>query len=87
MDYGKNRIGNDELLVFLSGRGKTRAVCPVLRTLKSNSPFSAPRDDTARAGCGNRAKSNFLPLAQQIITTAEREWLPKRLPAQVLTLP
>ncbi len=22
--------------------------------------FSAPRDDTARAGCGNRAKSNFL---------------------------
>jgi hypothetical protein len=29
-------------------------------TLKSNSPFSAPRDDAARAGCGNRAKSNFL---------------------------
>ena len=33
----------------------------MFRTLKSNSPFSAPRDDTARAGCGNRAKINFLP--------------------------
>ncbi len=29
-------------------------------TLKSSSPFSAPRDDTARAGCGNGAKSEFL---------------------------
>gem|GEM_PF-3229984 len=27
-------------------------------TLKSNSPFSAPRDDTARASCGNGAKAN-----------------------------
>ena len=34
----------------------------MLRTLKSNSPFGAPRDDNARAGCGNRAKSNFLPM-------------------------
>jgi hypothetical protein len=25
--------------------------------------FSAPRDDTARAGCGNRAKSNFLSIS------------------------
>ena len=24
-------------------------------------PFSAPRDDTARASCGNGAKRNFLP--------------------------
>jgi hypothetical protein len=27
--------------------------------------FSAPRDDTARAGCGNRAKSNFLLIQYQ----------------------
>ena len=30
----------------------------MFRTLKSNSPFSAPRDDTARASCGNGAKAN-----------------------------
>ncbi len=35
----------------------------MLRTLKSNSPFSAPRDDTVRSGCGNREKSNFLIVA------------------------
>jgi hypothetical protein len=34
----------------------------MFRTLKSNSPFSAPRDDTARASCGNGAKSDFLSL-------------------------
>jgi hypothetical protein len=28
-------------------------------TLNSNSPFSASRDDTARASCGNGAKSEF----------------------------
>ncbi len=28
------------------------------------STCSAPRDDTARAGCGIRAKSNFLPMTQ-----------------------
>jgi hypothetical protein len=59
MDHGKNRIGGDELLVFLSGHGKPQGVSPMLQTLKSNSPFSAPRDDTARAGYGNRAKSKF----------------------------
>jgi hypothetical protein len=62
MDHGKNRIGGDELLVFLSGHGKPQGVCPILHTLKSNSPFSAPRDDTARASRGNRAKSNFYQL-------------------------
>jgi hypothetical protein len=30
------------------------------------SRFSAPRDDTARAGCGNRAKSNFLSIAGEV---------------------
>jgi AraC-like DNA-binding protein len=34
----------------------------MFRTLKSNSPFSAPRDDTARASCRNEAKSDFLSL-------------------------
>ena len=29
----------------------------MFRTLKSNSPFSAPRDDTARASCGNGPKA------------------------------
>jgi hypothetical protein len=33
----------------------------MLQTLKSNSPFSVPRDDTVRAGYGKRTKSNFLP--------------------------
>ncbi len=34
----------------------------MFRTLKSNSPLSAPRDDTALAVYGNRAKSDFLPI-------------------------
>jgi hypothetical protein len=29
------------------------------------SSFSAPRDDTARASCGNGAKSDFLSLQKQ----------------------
>jgi hypothetical protein len=32
----------------------------MFRALQSNSPLSAPRDDTARAVCGNGAKSEFL---------------------------
>jgi hypothetical protein len=34
----------------------------MFQTLTSNSPFSAPRDDTARARCGNGTKSDFLSL-------------------------
>jgi hypothetical protein len=45
-------------------------------TLKSNSPFSAPRDDTARAVCGNGAKSEFLlfekPLERPATTPGAR---------------
>jgi hypothetical protein len=37
----------------------------MFRTLTSNSPFSAPRDDTARASCGNGAKSDFLSLTER----------------------
>jgi hypothetical protein len=36
----------------------------MFRTLKSNSPFSAPRDDTARASCGNGAKRKISSLKQ-----------------------
>ncbi len=37
----------------------------MFRTLTSNSPFSAPRDDTARASFGNGAKSNFLSSSER----------------------
>ncbi len=43
----------------------------MFQTLKSNSPFSAPRDDTARASCGNGAKSIFLSLKRIIIRSVQ----------------
>jgi hypothetical protein len=39
----------------------------MLRTLKSNPPFGASRDDTARASCGNETKGIFLPLTRSAI--------------------
>jgi hypothetical protein len=52
----------------------------MLQTMKSNSPFSAPRDDTARAGCGNRAKSKFYQCTLGITalvcaTAANEQWI------------
>ena len=44
----------------------------MFRTLTSNSPFSAPRDDTARASCGNGAKANSYHF-QFVDTRAGRE--------------
>ena len=42
----------------------------MLRNLKSNTPFSAPRDDTARAFYGNRAKSNFYQFKRISLTVS-----------------
>jgi hypothetical protein len=47
MSYEKKRIDGDELLMFCSRHGEAQEIRPMFRTLKSNSPFSAPRDDTA----------------------------------------
>jgi len=58
MGHGKKRIAYDEFLIFRARHGDAQGIRPMLRTLKSNSPFSAPRDDTARASCGNEAKGN-----------------------------
>jgi hypothetical protein len=49
MSYEKKRIDGDELLIFCSRHGEAQEIRPMFRTLKSNSPFSAPRDDTPRA--------------------------------------
>jgi hypothetical protein len=62
MGYGKKRIDGDKLLSLHSKNGEAQGIRPMFRTLKSNSPFSAPRDDTARAGCGNRGKSKILSI-------------------------
>jgi hypothetical protein len=59
MGHGKKRIDDDEFLIFRARHGDAQGIRPMLRTLKSNSPFSAPRDDTARASCGNRGKSKI----------------------------
>ena len=57
MGHGKKRIDGDKLLSFRSKHGQAQGIRPMFRTLKSNSPFSAPRDDTARASCGNGPKA------------------------------
>jgi len=57
MGDGKKRIDGDKLLSFRSKHGQAQGIRPMFRTLKSNSPFSAPRDDTARASCGNGPKA------------------------------
>ena len=62
MGYGKKRIDGDKLLSFRSNHGQAQGIRPIFQTLKSNSPFSAPRDDTARASCGNGPKSILLSL-------------------------
>jgi hypothetical protein len=49
MDDGKKRIDGDEFLIFRARHGQPQEICPMFRPLKSNSPFSAPRDGTARA--------------------------------------
>jgi hypothetical protein len=47
----------------------------MFRTLKSNSPFSAPRDDTARASCGNGAKRKILSF-EMVIQPSDQGLLP-----------
>ena len=49
----------------------------MFQTLKSNSPFSAPRDDTARASCGNGAKRKLLSFIgdKQRVMIAPRQFL------------
>jgi len=41
-----------------------RRASSLFRALQSNSPFSAPRDDSARARCGNGAKSECLSFGE-----------------------
>jgi hypothetical protein len=60
MGCGKKRIDGDKLLIFRARHGKAQGIRPMFRTLKSNSPISAPRDDTVRAICRNGAKSDFI---------------------------
>ncbi len=48
MGDGKKRIDGDEFLIFRARHGQSQGIRPMFRTLKSNSPFSAPRDDSAR---------------------------------------
>jgi hypothetical protein len=48
----------------------------MFRTLKSNSPFSAPRDDTARASCGNGAKANSYHFEQLPAPVLDHEGAP-----------
>ena len=66
MGDGKKRIDGDKLLSFRSKHGQAQGIRPMFRTLKSNSPFSAPRDDTARASCGNGAKRKLLSFAVDV---------------------
>ena len=60
MGHGKKRIDGDKFLIFRARHGQAQEICPMFRTLKSNSPFSAPRDNAARASCGNGAKRKLL---------------------------
>ncbi len=60
MGDGKKRIAGDEFLIFRARHGQSPEIRPMFQTLKSNSPLSAPRDDTARATCGNGAKRKLL---------------------------
>jgi hypothetical protein len=60
MGHGKKRIDGDKVLIFRARHGQSQEIRPVFQTLKSNSPLSALRDDTARATCGYGAKSEFL---------------------------
>ncbi len=53
---------------------QTRTALP--NCLDSNPPFSAPRDDTLSAGCGNRAKSNFLPILCETVTKVGLHFAP-----------
>jgi hypothetical protein len=62
MGHGKKRIDGDKFLILRARHGQAQEIRPMVPTLKSNSPFSAPRDDTARASCRNGAKSIFLSL-------------------------
>jgi hypothetical protein len=57
----------------------------MFRTLTSNSPFSAPRDDTARASFGNGAKSNFLSSAAASVgRITSAKWSSMAVPASIL---
>jgi hypothetical protein len=62
MGDGKKRIDGGEFLIFRATHGQTQGIRPMFQTFKSNSPFSAPREDTARASCGNGAKRKLLLL-------------------------
>ena len=50
----------------------------MFRTLKSNFPFSAPRDNTARASCGNGAEANSI-----ILKSLDRSLMPPGLEAAI----
>jgi hypothetical protein len=50
--------------------------------------FSAPREDTARAGCGNEAKSEFLSFAEkELFTSGIRHSSLPHVPAKVVIPP
>ena len=72
MGYGKKRIDGDKFLIFPARHGQAQEIHPMFRTLKSNSPFSAPRDDTARASCGNGAKRKLLSFTFRTPPPGER---------------
>jgi len=58
MGYGKKRIDGDKFLIFRARHGQAQGIRLMFRTLKTNSLFSAPRDNAARASCENGSKAN-----------------------------
>jgi hypothetical protein len=59
MGCGKKRIDGDKLLIFRARHGKAQGIRPMFRTLKSNSPISAPRDDTGARELQKRSEKRF----------------------------
>ena len=60
MGDGKKRIGVTNCYGASQNEGEHEKIRPMFRALKSNSPLSAPRDDTAPAGYGNTGKRKVL---------------------------
>ena len=67
----EKRIDGDKFLIFRARHGQGHETRPLFQTLKSNSPFSAPRDDTARASCGNGAKRKLLSFFVSTLKTIQ----------------
>jgi hypothetical protein len=60
LGYGKKRIDGDKLLSFRSKHGQAQGIRPMFRTLKSNSPFSAPPRRYRARELRKRAEKHFL---------------------------